>query len=32
MYPKTFLEKEEIEQDPWTCFVLMPFGEPYDET
>ncbi|MBN2881424.1 hypothetical protein JXM83_05225 [Candidatus Woesearchaeota archaeon] len=31
MYPKSFLENEEFEQEPWTCFVLMPFGEPYDE-
>ena len=29
--PKTYFENLEIEANPGSCFVIMPFGEPYDE-
>lgn len=31
IYPRDFFEAEPIPVEPGTCFVLMPFGEPYDE-
>lgn len=31
-YPKEYFDEEDnLESNPWSCFVLMPFGGPYDE-
>ena len=31
IYPKTFFETSSVEFVPRTCFVIMPFGDPFDE-
>lgn len=31
IYPKTFFETSSVEFKPRTCFVIMPFGDPFDE-
>lgn len=31
IYPKDFFDMSAVPNEPGTCFVLMPFGEPYDE-
>ena len=31
IYPKSFFETSSIESTPRSCFVIMPFGDPFDE-
>ncbi len=31
IYPKTFYEISSVEVIPRSCFVIMPFGDPFDE-